>query len=86
MAFRFNPFTGTLDEVSIPVLDNSAAPTMNGNGDLQTAVVNGQGRIYFEANGTRYYIAAVNQGININAGQPIPIGMGLTFTYGYNVN
>ncbi len=85
MSFVFNPFTGTLDEVKIPLIDNVIAPTMAGNGDIQTAVIGGKGRIYFEANNTRYYIEAVIQSLNISRGQPIPIGMGLTMTYAQNV-
>jgi hypothetical protein len=84
MSFVFNPFTGSLDIVKIPLADGTVAPTMGGNGDLQTAVVGTDGRLYFQANGTRYYIsgtAPVINAINVPSGQPIPIGMGLTFTY-----
>jgi hypothetical protein len=84
MAFVFNPFTGSLDIVKIPLVDGIVAPTMSGNGDLQTAVVGTDGRLYFEASGTRYYISGTPPPVapvNIPSGQPIPIGMGLTFTY-----
>jgi hypothetical protein len=89
MAFVFNPFTGSLDIVKIPLVDGTVAPTMAGNGDLQTAVVGTDGRLYFEANGTRYYISGTAPPINpvnILAGQPIPIGMGLTVTYATDIN
>jgi hypothetical protein len=88
MAFIFNPFTGSLDEVKIPLSDNIGAPAMSVNGDMQTALVGSDGRLYFEANNTRYYISGippVANTVNISAGQPIPIGMGMFVTYANNV-
>jgi hypothetical protein len=86
MGFRYNVFTGTLDEVNIPLIDNNNPPTMGGSGDIQTAVVGGRGRVYIEAQGQRYYIDAMADPVTIMGGQPIPIGMGLTMTYATNIN
>jgi hypothetical protein len=86
MGFVFNPFTGTLDEVKIPLVDNNNPPTMGVSGDIQTAVVGGHGRVYIEAQGQRYYIDAMADPVTITGGQPIPIGMGLTMTYANAIN
>lgn len=89
MGYRLNPLTGEFDLVDLPLVNGTSVPTMSGNGDLQVAEISGDGRIYWEVNGTRYYASGIKPAaspINILAGQPIPIGMGLTFTYANNVN
>lgn len=84
MAYRLNPLTGEFDLVDLPLLNGLVAPTMSGNGDLQLAEISGDGRVYWQVNGTRYYASGTKPPINplgANTGQPIPLGMGLTFLY-----
>jgi len=78
---KFNPFTGQLDYVGVPVRTDSEIPSETGSdGDIQTQFVGTDGRLYFRVNGILYYVNGVQQvfAINIQAGQPIGLA-GVTY-------
>ena len=89
MGFVLNPFTGQLDKVKIPLKSGTAQPGSTGpNGDIEVDLVSSQGNLYFRTGGNLYKLqgTAVTIGnVDINLGQPIPVGMGLTFTYAQNL-
>jgi len=92
MAFVFNPLTGQLDEVSVPLKSGTTQPGFGGpNGDLEVDLVSSNGILYFRTGGNLYsltgtLISPPIAPVSILRGQPIPIGMGLTMTYANNIN
>ena len=81
MAWKWNGFTGSLDDVNY-------GSSFNSSGELQMGNVISTAVSLFEGKAIKYYQSIggiIPTGISILAGQPIPIGMGLTFTYAGNI-
>jgi hypothetical protein len=82
MAYKWNSFTGSLDDVNY-------GSSFNSSGELQVGNVVSTAVSLLEAKAIKFYQgiagAVVPATISILAGQPIPIGMGLTFTYAGNI-
>jgi hypothetical protein len=78
MAYKWNSFTGSLDDVNY-------GSSFNSSGELQIGNVVSTAVSLLEAKAIKFYQGIVGPivpaTISILAGQPIPIGMGLTFTY-----
>ena len=83
MGFKFNPITASLDIDDANPSDNgTSVPTGLTNGSVVTCEISSDGRIYFWANGTRYYVSGIAAPENvIVSGNPIGPPPFLWMTY-----
>lgn len=79
--FKLNVLTGEFDLVGVPVKSDSEQPIETGpDGDIETQLVQSEGRLYFRVNNTLYYVTGTQAAfpVRIAGGQPIGL-MGVTY-------
>lgn len=60
MAYRYNPLSGRFDYTDNNPQDAGTTKPENGtDGSVFTVEISGDGRIYFWANGNRYYVSGI---------------------------
>ena len=84
MGFEINPLTGQLDKVKVPIKSGTADPTQAVDGDIESAFLSSEGRVYFRVNGVNYYLAGTPLvepvvPLDIKRGQPMVLLMALTY-------